>query len=214
VAETPALEIPEAAAEPAPEPSQEDRDAWRTEALAKLHAHYEKQLTGEEIRDQLLTEPEKALPTILANAYMDMYDSLMGGVGQALPNHVQNLMSQQAKNQQYESEFFNTWPALKEAYTDGEKQQVIQRAIHSYRQMNPEAPVKQAIEEAGAMAMVALRIPVEGQAKDASPPPPTDKGFAPASPGGGAEIGVPPPAPKQLNEYEQLAQELIDDDEV
>jgi hypothetical protein len=215
-AEAPALEIPDAktAETQEPEISVEDRAKWRAEALDKIEAHYASQLSSEETRDLLLTEPEKALPKVLANAYMDMYDSLMGGVGQALPTQVQQVMQQTTKAQQYESQFFEKWPKLKEAYSaKAEDQQVIQRAILSYRQMNPEVPVQQAIEEAGAMAMVALRIPVDGT-ETPSASAPADKGFAPASPGGGAEISTPPPAPKKLNEYEQLAQELIDDEEV
>lgn len=214
-AEAPTLEIPEAQRAPEPETPEAKaaREKWRADALRQIEEHYAQQLGGDETRDQLLTEPEKALPKILANAYMDMYDSLMGGVGQALPNHVETIMTAQRQAQQYEQQFFTQWPALKEAYSDSEKQQVIQRAISTYRQMNPQAPVKQAIEEAGAMAMVALRLPVDGSSASTAAAP-KETGFAPASPGGGAEVSAPPPAPKKLNEYEQLAQELIDDDEV
>lgn len=213
--ETPQLQIPEAEAKPrAPTSSPEERAKWRADALAKIEEHYASQVASDEIRDQLLTEPEKALPKILANAYMDMYDSLLGGVGQTLPSQVQQVMQAQRKAQEYETQFFTEWPQLQEAYNDNEKQQVIQRAVHSYRQMNPKAPVEQAIKEAGAMAMVALRIPLTEQGAGKTSSPPQTKGFSPASPGGGAERSSPPPAPKQLNEYEQLAQELIDDGEV
>jgi hypothetical protein len=208
-AELPPAEPPAAAP---PEPSAEDRIEWRKGAIEKVQEHYKGQLDNDEMRDLLLTEPEKALPQILANAYMDMYDSLMGGVTQSMPAHVQNIIRQQKESAANEAAFFDEYPALKEAYAESEeKQGIINRAVQTYRQMNPQATSQQAIKEAGAMAMVALRIPVPGA--EASPPRPTDKGFAPAAPGGGTQGGTPP-APKELNEFEKLAQEFVDDEEV
>jgi len=191
------------------------RQEWRTDALSKIEQHYATQLEGDEMRDMLLAEPEKALPKIFANAYMDMYDSLMGGVTQAMPQQVRSVMSQQEKTAKDQADFFARWPKLEAAYGENaEQQETINRTIKSYRAMNPNATMPQAIEEAGAMAMVALRIPVEVGAKDtASPPPTADKGFTPAAPGGGAQISSPAPAPKKLNEFETLAQEFIDDGE-
>lgn len=191
------------------------RQEWRTDALVKIEKHYATQLEGDEMRDMLLAEPEKALPKIFANAYMDMYDSLLGGVTQSMPEQVRVVMSQQEKSAKDQADFFSRWPKLEEAYSgDTKKQKTINRTIQSYRVANPNATMSEAIEEAGAMAMVALRIPVEVSEKDTASPSKATKGFTPASPGGGAQHSSPAPAPKKLNEFETLAQELIDDDEV
>lgn len=206
------LAVPEAVAAPKV-PSPEERAEWRKGAIEKVTKHYETQLEGDEMRDLLLTEPEKALPGILANAYMDMYDSLMGGVSQSMPAHVQNIIQTQKANQEQETAFFEKWPKLKEAYSENaEKQGVIVRSIQLYRQANPQATVQQAIDEAGASAMVALRIPIGDVA--GQPVIAETKGFAPAAPGGGAQVSLPQKPPKKLNEFEKLAEELLADDEV
>lgn len=206
------LETPEAVAVPTG-PTTEERAEWRKGAVEKVQKYYETQLEGDEMRDLLLTEPEKALPGILANAYMDMYDSLMGGVSKSMPAHVQNILQTQKTNQAQEVAFFDKWPKLKEAYSeDDEKRGVITRSVQMYRQANPQATVQQAIDEAGASAMVALRIPIGDVA--GHPVTPASKGFAPAAPGGGAQVSTPPKPPKVLNEFEKLAEELLADEEV
>lgn len=187
-----------------------ERAKWREESLSKIEDYYSSQLSDED-KDLLLTEPDKVLPRLLARSYLDMYDSLMAGMTQQMPQQVTQLMETQKATQKAESAFFEKWPQLKSAAAESpEKAQILQRTVQAYRQLNPNAPLEQAITESGAMAMVALKIPLDVD-KPAEPEV-VEKPFTPATPGGGG--AQTPSAPKELNPYEQLAQELVDDGEM
>lgn len=190
----------------------EQRAQWRNETLSKLEQHYATQLSDED-RDLLLTEPERVLPKLLARSYMDVYDSLMVGMSKQMPTQVTQLMEQQKQAAKAEEAFFGRWPKLKEAaLADKSKADILRRTVQTYRQVNPNATPEQAIAEAGAMAMVALQIPLEADDKAAAPKD-EDKPFTPATPGGGSRV-APPPAPRELNEYEKLAEELLHDEDM
>lgn len=181
---------------------QKQREEWREKMSEQLEKHFAGMLTEDDARD-LISEPEKVLPKMFARSYLDMYDSIMAGMAQQMPNQVQNLISAQKQAVTAESTFYDRWPQLKEAKGD-----TVMRTIQAYRQLNPEASLQQTVEEAGAMAMVALRMPLEPD----KPPVQADKviPFTPAPPGS----SKPAPKQKKQTEFEILAQELIDDEDM
>jgi len=200
--------VPEEKAEEAdPKEVAKQREEWRAQALEKLESYFSEMLSQED-KDLLLTEPDKVFARIMGHSYLDMYDTMMTNLTQQMPGRVAELIEMQQKAQTYEQQFYERWPQLREAASDQEKLGVIQRTVEAYRKVNPDAPVEQAIEEAGAMAMVSLRIPVEEKKAEA---PQEKEAFTPASPG--ASATPPPKETKPTNPFEILAQEFLEDDE-
>ena len=215
---TPELETTSGEPEPEPEPvakaeeeapkemTEEEKAQQRENELAQLADFYK--LSDEEI-SAIRDNPEEALPSVLPKAmarmHMEMQQAVYGQVVGHLPNIQRAMQQQQKQVQEREEQFYSRWPELK-----GKDPQVISRIVKAYRAENPNASLDDVIEEAGAAAMVRLKIPTKGQQQDepAAPPP---RPHSPASPGG-AKV----PAAKQSSGKESIwadmAEEILRED--
>lgn len=169
----------------------------------------EKFALTEEQEDLLIQSPNKVLPELAANLYLDLFDSIMGGFQQQLPGLIRQVIQTDQVQQKQENAFFEAWPQLNKP----DYQETVQRIAQSYRALNPQTSEEEAIKEIGAQAWVALRLPLEelaqvaqgGVVETAAPrQPATRRGAAEAV----------PRKPKPDNAFTQLANELIEEDDL
>lgn len=154
----------------------------------------------------LMVEPEKVLPRLLSKVHVDVLEAAVAGIAQQLPNLVSAVIRNREVQVETTKQFFGRWPQLAKT----EYVPTIQNTLKAYRQMHPQKPINELIDEAGATVMLALRVPFDnsGGKPPATPsaPPPAVRPLGPAGrsiskPGGG-------------NAFEQFAEELIAEDQV
>jgi len=204
--------VPQAAPDPtrepvapvAPEAQRLTEEEWAARSQKyeqDLAAHY---AVSKEDADALVTEPEKVLPRLAARVHRSVLESTVVGVMAHLPRYIEQHLASQQTYKANEQDFFGKWPALQKP----EYQDAIRRIGSAYRLTNPMADKTRAIEEIGAMAMFQLGLVPTGTQVPLAPARP----FAPAAPGG-TPASRPAPGTKQGNEWEQLANELVEDDQ-
>lgn len=185
---------PQAPAAPAP-----DRAALRTAYVQELTSKYA--LTDEQTRG-ILVEPEKHLPSLMANMHVEIADAVINTVMQSIPGVVTNLTKQSQAVQEAEREFFATWPTL----SDVKYANTVASAIRAYRAVNPQASRQEVIRAAGLHALISLRLPIPQELfAQPTPPAPQPSGFTHAAPGAG---GPPPAAPQPNNPFQLLNSEF------
>lgn len=210
---------PAPAAEPIPQPKSMEElqttfNKWRDDAEVLLATeHYGKVLTPEHVKalEEEGAGPKtieffKSVPRLMAKVYMDSIQAAMGQVVTHLPQLITATMKQQTTINESETKFFGRWPAL----ADQGHRDTVMRIAKGYRQSHPNATEAQFVEEVGAMATIALRLPLNVQAQpQPGAIPPVAAPFRPAS-----AAGRPAAAPVQQsnNPFEQLAREdMIED---
>lgn len=217
------VEIPEVPPEPIDTRTPEEVQKALEEARAKAQVELEQafRMTEEE-EEQFQHNPGDVLSKMAAKLYLDIFNSLMQGVKTQLPSMVTSLMQQDSARKANQRKFYSAWPQLAKA----EYLPTIERIANNYRVMNPQAKEADAIREIGAQAWVALRLPLEELAQIASKPTtpvvtpaqevptlPANVHRMPASAGNTTQSAKAPVKPA-LNEFEQLAEELILDDDI
>ena len=165
-------------------------------------------ITDDEIFElaRMAMEPEKVLPKMAAQVYMTAYENIVKAISQAMPGMIQSTMATQSAVERATDEFYGKWTKLDR--NNPEHNARVQRIATVYRQMNPTASQEQFIAEVGAQALMALGIPF-ADIVDAPAPEAQQKPFVPAAPTGAAPVRA---APKPMNAYEVLAEELLNDD--
>ena len=207
--------------EPTPEVPEEPEDTRTPEQVAeevkKARESARENLVEqfkmtEEQEEDFAQDPGKFLSNLAADLYLDLYDSMMTGIQKQMPTLVAMTMNQQTARQTAENRFFEAWPQLAKP----QYRKTIDRISDSYHATNKGAPAEDAIREIGAQAWVALKLPLDellaltqAPEKPTSPEPEVQLQHVPA--GTGAARGNSP-APVQLNDYEQLAEEFITED--
>lgn len=184
-----------------PEEGQEDYQAWRERTQTELANLYS--FTDEEA-EAFTEDPVKALPTLVAKAHLNVFESLIQSLGAQLPNAVQEVVLRMEAGKTSEEAFYSMWPKLKSP----EHQDTVFRMTQAYRRANPAASLEQAIREVGAAAMVALRIPFEESVKPVAP-----VALPPHQPMAATPARVAPRATSN-NEFEQISEELLQDDNI
>jgi hypothetical protein len=186
-------------AQEAPSQPEVNWEESRNAARAELEKRY---ALSPEDADAMISEPEKVLPKLASQMYLDIYESVMSSMQALLPQAVHQVTYVSARNQKDESDFYGTWPALK----NEQFQNDVLRIGKMYRQMNPQASKEQFIQEVGVQAMLALKLPLPNMA----PPAPTQPQVPYSPPRGSAVV---PQAPRQStgNQFTDLAMEWESD---
>lgn len=195
--QTPAVEEPIVVA--TPEQTQERYVTWRKETEELLtKQHYA--LKPEQI-DELDQNPGEFISRMMSKVYLDAVTAVTTQVVQSLPGMVRQINEQAVGSDANEGQFFERWPKLKE------HKDTVLRFGAVYRQLNPSTSMDDFINEVGAQAMVALRIPPDGVEVPNGGPPVRVAPFKPAAqtPAGGA------PIVKDTNVFSQLADEFDED---
>ncbi len=178
-----------------------------------LTNHWEKsyEMTPEE-GIEFLDSPHEIVPKAMARLHVAVLEDAVKAIGQLLPQIVAREVQTIKTTTAHDKAFYDKWRKL----DTPEYRKVVTRMGDLYKQHNPDATVEQFIQEVGAAAMIAFKIPpddIPGEspaALDLVPPAaPAREQHSPVQPGS----GTPPAAPaKKLNEFETLAVEFEEDD--
>jgi len=151
---------------------------------------------------RLATEPELVLPQLAARLHQTVLESVRNMLDQGVPQVVQGLMHVQQRESAAKAEFYKRWPTLSKY-----EEQVLQ-AGRLFGQLNPTATPEERIERIGKIVSESLGIPIAPIAMPQGGQAPAVSAPAAFRPAGGAS-GSRPPAP--ANEFEALAEELVED---
>lgn len=192
-----------------PEKTEEELKAERETARASLKdSLVERYKLSEEDIETVRTEPEKVLPGMLAEAFMDVFEAVNQRMQTMLPRAIEQISAQQTQVQAAETAFYTANPALDKA-KHGE---VVQRLGHAYRQANPSANMETFNREVGAQAIIALKIPFDTRTgkvieEPVETPPATPPAFKPAQ-----ESSAHSPKPAEENFWTGLSREMDEED--
>lgn len=162
----------------------------------------------EESHAELLTEPEKVLPKLMAKMHMQVMDHLAQYVQAQLPRFLETHSRAKSAAQEASTAFFKEWPEL----NDPRYHQVVGRSLVAYRTANKDATPEQVIKEGGLQALIAARLPIPqrvlAQHNATAPNETTPTAFAPAV----ATSTSRPPAKPSTNVFTVLAEEALEED--
>ncbi len=162
--------------------------------------------TVEALTETLGEDFVKDIPRMLSRVFVDAVGSSMQRTLQILPQAIASVMESRTQSDKSEVAFYTKWPGLREHHP-----KVVQFA-QAYRAVNPAASEDDFIQDVGAQVSVAMRIPIEGAAPAAVVP----AALAAARPFVPGKGGATKPAaqPGTGNQFELLAEEIIEEDKV
>ncbi|RMH12693.1 MAG: hypothetical protein D6698_15050 [Gammaproteobacteria bacterium] len=193
------------------EPKEDEAKKLREELEAKIQNEFQ---LSEEEAEKLLTEPNEVLPKFASRLYMQVFDSLVQAMQQQLPTQVVQVVQMEQARQESERRFYAEWPELDRP----EFKPVVERIAHAYfSQVGNRVPFEEAIKEIGAQAWVALRLPVEALMKREAQKAAPQQQEVPQAPAGRMPPGTGTPTrqespKKELNVFEELAEEILNED--
>lgn len=195
-----------------PEDVQKEITVARSTARDNLVKSFE---WTEEQTEQFEEDPGKVMSSMAADLFLDLYDSITQSFRTQMPGMVNGILAQQTAAKAHEQQFYNAWPKLAKP----EYRETINRVEAAYRQQNPATDNATAVQEIGAQAWVALKLPLEELIAQASPQQKSEEvvpfvaapSRIPAS-AGNAPQSARTPALQATNDFEILAEELLDDD--
>lgn len=175
------------------------------EKIIDLVAEHTYKLSDKEV-EQVLSEPDKAIPKLLARAHVNAVSGVLQHVAQQIPNVVHGLMQAQSRFADLENKFYAQWPQLDRTKHND---QIVQ-LTRAYRQLNPEASFEEVSKVVGSQAVVLLNL--QNAQRPAVPARPSMQ--VPFSPAGAVAGGtvLPNGQPKPQSQVELWSQ-LLDADE-
>ena len=206
---TPPVETP-------PEKTEEQLTAERTqqrdEFMERIQQHY---ALSDEEKLQMVTDPGTGFVKVMSRMYADMWYGFQHLVQQQMPQMVETGLKEVEERNEYVDKFFQAWPKLNRT----EHGKTVAEVARVYSQTNPNATEEQVVKFVGMQTMLMHNIaPDMVQTPQGQPPaqpsppatPPAEPSIPPHQPA--AVHGSPPPAPAPGNEWEQYAEELLEDD--
>lgn len=181
---------------PASEPTADStqlREAFRSQ-LEQRYA------LSEDDSDMFISDPGKVVPKLAANLHLGVTEAVTYGLMNVLPQLFDQFLAQREQNSKDEQEFFGKWPTLNTEQGRAQVKSIGQ----AWRAANPSAPKEEFIRSVGAMASIALQIPIPGITEAAPLPASNTPPPAPAAPGGAAPL---PPKAASTNLFAQIAEE-------
>lgn len=172
-------------------------------ALIQHLAETRFQLTPEEVQE-VETDAVAAIPKLLAKVHLHSQIAMQRFLAQAVPGMIQRHTQVSTANSEAENKFFDTHKALGLDKTNTQHRQAAVRLAKMYRQMYPQAPLDQLIQDIGPMVVKAVgAVPGAPQPQAQAQAPGTVMAggvpFRPAVNGGG--VPVPQQAPQTDNPW-------------
>lgn len=167
----------------------------------------EKYKITEEEGVELIDKPHEVLPQAMAKLHVGVLEDLVTTLSTLLPGIVAKELNAVETRTKDKVAFYKAWPKL----DDPKHRTTVERMGALHAQNNPGMPKEQFIQEVGATAMIALRIPPDEVVPPGATPPavPPVAPFIPAHPGG----GTPPKAPEaEKNMFETMSVEFEQED--
>lgn len=148
----------------------------------------------DEAKETLDSNPSAIVPEMLARVHMQVTHSVLTQVANLLPTMMPVLQERKELENQYEQDFYSTFPDLKPHAKE------VDRLARVYVQQNPTATYEQAKMEVGAMASVALRVPLP-QSLYSQPVQPVPGPVVPTSVGATRSNTSAPPVKNEWAEF-------------
>ncbi len=189
------------------EPPQEqpvDVDAlWRNRETT-LVEHYK---ISEEQGDAIIRSPDVELPRQFARIQAGIERMIWENLQQILPSTVGSIIEQRQQAVAHQDAFYEAWPQLKaRVEQDPGTRTVIDNMRNLFKQQNPELSEEDVIQQVGAAATIALRVPLE------PPTPTTPAAPSPPPPARPAAVRQPASAKPKLGQIEQFMADLEADE--
>lgn len=185
------------------QPTQPDHAALRVQELDRLQTFYA--LNDEDAR-MAITQPEAVLPKLAANLHLNVVDSVVNTIISRIPDIVRATQQREIASSRNEDEFYKAWPDLSKP----EYKETVYRAVASYRQLNPQAPMDEVVRAAGLQATIHLRLPIPRHLLEPSVVTPVQTTHTPAM--GNSSAGVMNRNNSPTNPFEVLSTEFLDED--
>ncbi len=153
-------EKPEAAAvdtqEPAAEPPEEktpakSQEEIRTGLVAEITERYK---FSQEEAELLATEPEKVLPKMAGEMFVDVYEAVYYGLFSQLPQVIRSVLQKDTESTKYQDSFFSEFSEL----NDEKYAEQLSQIATLWRSQNKDATNEQAIDGIGKAAMAMLGL--------------------------------------------------------
>ncbi len=215
-AETASEKPKEGGEEEKPEPSEEvatdeqttklfellnERRGEAVETLAKTHFA----LSDEQMQD-IDENPREAIPKLLASLYIDAVQGSVSTLVAQLPNIVQTINTNTEEARKAEEAFFEAFPLLG---SKPEYRAHVAKVAKLHRKLNPKASREEMIRDVGVQTSLAFKLPIPGaenvKGKETAEVKPFKSAGAEGQPTG-------KPVTKSQNQFEQLAEEMLEDD--
>jgi len=214
--EVPEVPVPENAPEPEDTRTPEQVQQELTQARENARDNLVDKFTWTEEQAEMFSEdPGAVLSELAADMFLDLFDSISQGLRGQMPGMVHGILQQQKAQVNYDQQFYNAWPQLAKS----EHKETVDRISAAYHQQNPGVTLEKAQQEIGVQAWVALRLPLDqllaqtqGQEKVVEAPVIHPSAHVPASAGNTTQLAKAPVQAPQ-NDFEQLADEFLQDDE-
>ena len=206
--EAPAVVAPPASetqqpAAPTTQPTAEQMLQRRNSLLSEIGGRY---VVSEADAERLITEPHKVLPEMAAKIMLDSFDASVSIMASMLPKMIADVVQKQSQADTAQKAFFDQWPQLAKPELAPE----IQRVAAMYRQLNPNAPLKKALSDIGALVATTLGLPLQSVASVQNAPAPVMRPV-PFVPGGAGSTPSGSAQPAAVNEFARLA--LLNDED-
>lgn len=157
---------------------------------------------------ELDTDVTKAVPKLLARAFMESQIAMQRFLAQSVPGMIEKFQTVTKANGDAESKFFDAHKALGLDPNNAQHRATASRFATIYRQANPGIKLDQLIAEVGPMVAASLRV-------QPGAPAPQIPGAPAAGPRGGTPFrpavnggGGAPPVPEPANQWAGLGQDF------
>lgn len=185
-----------------PEATEAEVKVQHEKFMDDLATHYS--LTDAEAT-QMVTAPEVVLPKMLARVFVDVQKSVLATVRTHLPDAIrQNAQLSQARESKA-STFFDAWPKLNKAAHGTD----IATAVKIYAALHPKATDEDLIRDVGMQVMMKHKLTPDEE----TPTPPVEE-TPPVPPRIPASVHGAAPTPNVGNMWENMSQELLEEDDI
>lgn len=154
---------------------------------------------SEQEKEILDTTPSQVLPQMMATLHMRVATAVTTQLANLIPSLSLMALEERDTGAELEKQFFDQWPALKEAA----KAEEIAQVARMHQQMNPNADSATRIKEVGAILMVQKGLPIP----TAAPAPQVDEvpqAVVPTSALGAGARAMQPRQPAAEDEWSRL----------
>ena len=133
------------------EPPAKSREEIRSGLIEEISGRYS---ISEEDTELLRVEPEKVLPKLMGEAFVDIYEAVYYGIMSQMPDLVSNLSTRNTVATGHQDTVYKEFPEL----NDPKYAEQLEIVGPAYRKAYPNATAEQAIEGIGKTAMAMLGL--------------------------------------------------------
>lgn len=190
---------------PPEQPSAEETAAKQTEYRNTMIEQLASQAYAldEDTAAQIMHEPEKVLPKLLAQMHVNIMEASLAGIGSALPIMIDQVSTVKTSAEKYRRDFYSQFSSLdKPEYHDGVRQLAM-----ALRAQDPNADPKTFMKKLGVAASVTFGVPLPKELTQQETEETTHITEPAAVRRGTTSIQAPPSSAKPTNEFAALVED-------